>query len=207
MSKVKVLINKSPEGFGISYEAHELFLKKAGIVYFKYTENYKPILLKTEPLNYRAAITNAKDSQDVLKAQQGCIHYASEISRDHPALWEVAQELGMDAMNDRFSKLRFVEVDARRRWKIVEVENVEYISIDPNPIPKFESKVQHWYPTDYAPGWMSDPEELILVSGLNRNGEKVVVTTCWEQISTFSAELQNLFWYPLAKLCPTFYAN
>ena len=75
MSVKKVLINKNDTGFGLSKEAHELFLKKADIPYTKHVENFKPLLLKTSAINYVAAVTNAKDGKDLEEIRKNYIHH------------------------------------------------------------------------------------------------------------------------------------
>jgi hypothetical protein len=46
----------------------------------------------------------------------------------------VADFIGLDAMNDRFSKLEFAEVPEDKLWSIKEINGVEYICIKPNPV-------------------------------------------------------------------------
>jgi hypothetical protein len=134
MSAKKVLINKNNAGFGLSKEAHELFLKKANIPFTKYTENFKSILLKTSALNYHAALINTKDGKGLEEIKNTYIHHCADIPRDHPALLEVADFIGLDAMNDRFSKLEFVEVPEDKLWSIKEINGIEYISIKLNTV-------------------------------------------------------------------------
>lgn len=207
MSVKKVLINKNDTGFGLSKEAHELFLKKAGIPYTKHVENFKTLLLKTSAINYVAAITNAKDGKDLEEARKNFIHHCSEIPRDHPALWEIADFLGMNHMNDRFSKLEFVEVPEDRHWSIKEIQGVEYISINPNPIPKFEGKCEHWYASDFRPTWMESKKDIVVLVGTNKNGVVVSHICDWGNIHYNSVDLVDYKWYPMTKLCPFYNAK
>lgn len=207
MSVKKVLINKNDTGFGLSKEAHELFLKKADIPYTKHVENFKTLFLKTSTINYVAAVTNAKDGKDLEEIRKNYIHHCSEIPRDHPSLWEVADFLGLDAMNDRFSKLEFVEVPEDRQWSIKEIQGIEYITINPNPIPKFEGKSEHWYASDFRPTWMDPKKDTVVIVGTNKNGVVVSHICGWGNIHYNLVELVDYKWYPLTKLCPVYNAK
>lgn len=191
----------------MSKEAHELFLKKAGIQYFTHTENFKTILLKTEPLKYVAACTNAKDGKELMKIREDYVHLLSEIPRDHPALWEVAEELGMQRVNDRFSKLQFEEIAADSNWKIKSYNEIEYIVIDPNPKPKFEGTCEHWYAADFRPGWMDAKKDTIILAGIDKKGNKRSIICDWSVLDNNVVDLVTYKWYPLSKLCPIFHAN
>jgi hypothetical protein len=204
MSVKKVLLNKNNTGFGLSKEAHELFLKKANIPFTKRTENFKPILLKTSALNYEAALTNAKDGKDLEEIRNTLVHHCSEIPRDHPALWEVADLLGLDAMNDRFSKLEFVEVPEDKQWSIKEINGIEYISINPNPIPKFTGKTEHWYASDFRPQWMDPKKDSVVVAGFNKSGVVISTICSWGSVQYKLVDLIDYKWYPLTKLCPLY---
>lgn len=207
MSVKKVLINKNDTGFGLSKEAHELFLKKANIPYTKRTENFKVILLKTSEIKYVAAMTNAKDGKDLEEIRKTYIHHCSEIPRDHSALWEVADFLGMEQMNDRFSKLEFVEVPEDRLWSIKEINGIEYISINPNPIPKFNGKCEHWYASDFRPHWLDPKKDSVVVVGTNKNGIVTSTICSWSNIYYNLVDLVDYKWYPLTKLCPIYDAK
>lgn len=207
MSLKKVLINKNDAGFGLSKEAHELFLKKANASYTKHVENFKTLFLKTSVINYVAAVTNAKDDKELEEVRKNYIHHCSEIPRDHSALWEVADFLGLDAMNDRFSKLEVVEVPEDRQWSIKEIQGVEYISINPNPIPKFEGKSEHWYASDFRPAWMDPKKDSVVVVGTNKNGVVVSHICGWGSVFYDLVDLVDYKWYPLTKLCPVYDAK
>jgi len=207
MSVKKVLINKNETGFGLSKEAHELFLKKANIAYTKYVENFKTLLLKTSALNYTAALTNAKDGKELEEVRKNFIHHCSDIPRDHEALWEVADFLGLDAMNDRFSKLEFVDVPEDRQWNIKEIQGIEYITINPNPVPKFEGKCEHWYASDFRPTWMEPKKDSVVLVGTNKAGTVVSHICSWSNIYYNLVELIDYKWYPLNKLCPIYHAK
>lgn len=207
MSVKKVLINKNNTGFGLSKEAHELFLKKANIFYTKRTENFKVILLKTSEIKYVAAMTNAKDGKDLEEIRINYIHHCSEIPRDHPALWEVADFIGLDAMNDRFSKLEFVEVAEDKQWSIKEINGIEYISINPNPLPKFTGKSEHWYASDFRPNWMDPKKDSVVVVGTSKNGVVTSTICSWGNIHYNLIDLVDYKWYPLTKLCPLYHAK
>ena len=207
MSVKKVLINKNDTGFGLSKEAHELFLKKADIPYTKHVENFKTLLLKTSAINYVAAVTNAKDGKDLEEIRKNYIHHCSEIPRDHPALLEVADFLGLDAMNDRFSKLEFVEVPEDKQWSVKEIQGIEYITVNPNPIPKFEGKCEHWYASDFRPTWMDPKKDTVVLVGTNKNGVVVSHICGWGNIHYNLVELVDYKWYPLTKLCPVYNAK
>lgn len=207
MSVKKILINKNDTGFGLSKEAHELFLKKSNTPYTKHVENFKTLLLKTSAIDYVAAITNAKDGKDLGEAKRNYIHHCSDIPRDHPALWEVADFLGIEAMNDRFSKLEFVEVPEDKQWSIKEIQGIEYITINPNPIPKFEGKSEHWYASDFRPTWMDPKKDTVVLVGTNKNGVVVSHICGWGNIHYNLVELVDYKWYPLTKLCPFYNAE
>jgi hypothetical protein len=204
MSVKKVLINKNDKGFGLSKEAHELFLKKANIPYTKRTENFQTILLKTSALDYEAALTDTKDGKDLEEIRKTFLHHCSEIPRDHSALWEVSDFLGMEHMNDRFSKLEFVEVPEDRLWSIKEINGIEYISINTNPIPKFNGKCDNWYASDFRPNWMDPKKDVVVVAGTAENGV-VTSTICgWGSVYYNLMNLIDYKWYPLTKLCPIY---
>jgi hypothetical protein len=207
MSVKKVLLNKNNTGFGLSKEAHELFLKKANIPFTKHTENFKTILLKTSALNYEAALTNARDGKDLEEIRKTYIHHCSEIPRDHEALWEVADFLGMERMNDRFSKLEFVEIPEDRLWSIKEIDGIEYISINPNPIPKFNGKCDNWYASDFRPPWMDPKNDSVVVVGTTKNGNITSTICSWGNICYNLMDLIDYKWYPLTKLCPLYCAK
>lgn len=207
MSVKKILLNKNDTGFGLSKEAHEFFLKRANIPFTKYTENFKTILLKTSALDYVAAVTNAKDGKDLEEIRDKFIHHCSEIPRDHPALLEVADFLGLDRMNDRFSKLEFVDVPEDSVWSIKEIAGVEYISINPNPNPKFNGTCEHWYPSDFRPAWMDIKKDSVVVVGTTKNGVITSTICSWGNIYYNLCDLVDYKWYPMTKLCPVYNAK
>lgn len=207
MSVKKILLNKNSTGFGLSKEAHEFFLKRANIPFTKYTENFKTILLKTSALDYVAAVTNAKDGKDLEEIRDKFIHHCSEIPRGHPALLEVADFLGLDRMNDRFSKLEFVDVPEDSVWSIKEIAGVEYISINPNPNPKFNGTCEHWYPSDFRPAWMDIKKDSVVAVGMTKNGVITSTICSWGNIFYNLCDLVDYKWYPLTKLCPVYNAK
>ena len=207
MKDKKVLINKNNSGFGLSKEAHELFLKKACIPFTKYTENFKTLLLKTSAIKYVAALTNASGDKDIEEVRKTYIHHCSDIPRDHEALWEVADFLGMDAMNDRFSKLEFAEVPEDSQWSIKQIQGVEYISINPNPVYKFEGKCEHWYPSDFRPTWLDPKKDSVVVVGTDKNDVVISHIFSWGNVHYNVVDLVDYKWYPLTKLCPVYHAK
>jgi hypothetical protein len=207
MSVKKVLLNKNNTGFGLSKEAHEFFLKRAKIPFNKRTENFKTILLKKSELDYVAAVTNAKDGKDLEEIRNTYIHHCYEIPRDHPALWETADFLGLDRMNDRFSKLEFVAVPEESVWSIKEIGGVEYISINPNPVPKFNGTCEHWYASDFRPAWMDPKKDSVVVCGMTKNGVITSTICAWGDIYYNLCDLIDYKWYPLTKLCPLYHAK
>lgn len=130
METKRILINKSNSGFGLSKEAHEMYLKMTNSRYYAHTSNFKKIFLKTQPLNYVAALHNSKDSSEASKINAEYVYQLTEITRDNPVLFEIADIIGLENMNDRFSKLEFVEVSANAEWKIREINGVEYLTIN-----------------------------------------------------------------------------
>jgi len=206
MNVKKVLINKNDAGFGLSKEAHELFLKKANIPFNKRIENFKTILIKSSELDYVAAVNNAKGSADLEEIRKTHIHHSCEIPRDHPALWEVADLLGMERMNDRFSKLEFAEVPEDKQWSIKQINGVEYISINPNTIAKFNGKCEHWYASDFRPPWMEDTKDIVVVAGIDKNDTVTCMICAWGAISAHTSDWATYKWYPLTKLC-SFYTT
>jgi len=207
MSVRKVLINKNETGFGLSQEAHELFLKKANIFFEKYTENFKVLLLKTEKLKYVAALTNAEDGKGLEEVRNTYIHHYSDIPRDHPALVEVADILGLEHMNDKFSKLEFVEVPEDRQWSVKEINNIEYISISHAPAPKFAGKCDNWYASDFRPCWMDPKKDSVVLAGIDKNGVAHSTVCSWGNIHYNLVNLVEYKWYPLSKLCPFYNAK
>lgn len=110
MAKKLVLLNKSNEGFGLSEEAHILFLKMAKIPFFKVKKGFRTLLCK-EPGNC------------------SLLHRQADIQRDHPALLKVRDEIGIECMGDKFAGLVFEEVDENAIWSIREIDKVEYLTI------------------------------------------------------------------------------
>jgi hypothetical protein len=130
METKRILINKSNSGFGMSKEAHEMYLKMTNSRYYVHTANFKKLFLKSQPLNYVAALRNSKGASEVAKVNAEYVYQLNEIIRDHPALFEIADILGVENMNDRFSNLEFVEVETNAMWKIKEINGIEYITIN-----------------------------------------------------------------------------
>lgn len=119
MSKKLVLLNKSEHGFGLSEDAHRLFLKKAGLVFYTSKDAYrKTIFIKCHP----DIFSRASDKRSF-------IYLPATIPRDHPALRIVFEELGLEGMNDNFSDLYFAEVDDNKEWRIRVIDGKEYISV------------------------------------------------------------------------------
>lgn len=135
MAKKLVLLNKNKAGFGLSKEAHKLFLKKATYTFFTYQDNFRQhIFLKCPPSIFERDCARAHE-QGAVEAEnvrRSFIHRVSDIPRDHPALLAVFDELGLEGMNDRFSDLQFVEVDDTADWKIKIVDGKEYLTININ---------------------------------------------------------------------------
>jgi hypothetical protein len=207
MSTKKVLINKNASGFGLSKEAHELFLKKANIAFTKHTENFKTLFLKTSALSYVAAIVHAKDKEAIEEVKKEYIHHFSEIPRDHEALWLVADLIGMEAMNDTFSKLEFVEVPEDKQWSIKEIGGIEYITINPNPVLKFNETCSHWYASEFRPPWMDVKKDTVVVVGTDTNGVVHSTICIWGNVHHNFVDLVDYKWYPLTKLCPLYTEN
>jgi hypothetical protein len=203
MSTKKVLINKNDAGFGLSREAHEMFLKKANIPFTRHTSNFKTILLKTSELDYHTALLASEDLDEV---KRNYIHQCADIPRDHPALLEVADFFGISGMNDRFSKLEFVEVPEDKPWSIKKINGIEYISVNPNPVAKFSGTCEHWYASDFRPPWMDDAKDIVVVVGIDRHDLVTSMICAWGAISAHTADWVTYKWYPLTKLC-SFYTT
>jgi len=203
----KILINKNDTGFGLSKEAHEMFLQKANIPFEKHTENFKVLFLKTSKADYTTALANAKDGKDLEQIRNTHIHHCSDIPRDHPALWEVSDFLGLNHMNDRFSKLEFVEVPEDRQWSIKEIGGIEYIAISPTPTPKFTGTCSNWYASDFRPYWMNPKKDSIVLSGIDKDGAVHSSVCSWSNVYYNLVDLVEYKWYPLTKLCPFYDAK
>lgn len=204
-----VLINKSNTGFGLSYEAHELFLKLSGRTYYEHIENNRPVYVNCTSVQYKAALGAAKTTNDVRAVNASLVYSPHDISRDNPVLVEVAKQLGLNKMGDKYSKLEFVEIPADTRWSIKEINEIEYLVINPNKKKVFTGKQEHWYPVSFQPEWMEDPEELVIVNHVHNNGVDLHTSIHkWVFVTSglFDNE-DNVLWYPLTKLCPNYNAN
>lgn len=129
MSITRILINKSDSGFGMSKEAHEMYLKMNNKRYYTHLANFKKLFLKVPPIEYNTALLQARGAEQVRQVSINCVHNLSEIDRSSPVLWEIADILGMDGLNDRFSKLEFVELNDDVKWKIITIGGVECVSV------------------------------------------------------------------------------
>lgn len=204
MSK-KVLLNKSAEGFGLSNEAFEMFLHLAKIHYHYHEENFRPLYLKVSGTQYKSELVKVKNGQELRELNNKYLLTVHNIDRSHPALWEVAQRIGIEKMQDSYSKLVFVDVADDANWSIKEINDIEYISVSLKPKAKFTGKSEHWYPGHERPEWMHE-DELVLVSGFELGSDVPFNTYCsWRSVieDKFGA-CSNVFWYPLQKLNPNF---
>ncbi len=209
MSK-KILINKSPEGFGLSYEALEKYLELSETPFYYHTDNFRPVYLRIPVVNYKAEVAKAKNGTELKEINAKYVFSAHTIDRSDPALWEVAQKIGVEAMQDNYSRLVFEEVEDDVSWSIKEINNIEYLAIDINPKPKFMGKSEHWYSVDFRPEWMK-PDDLVIFTGNgatlpNKVNSKPLVfntITTWRSVVAGEhAFYTDGLWYPLQKLNP-----
>jgi hypothetical protein len=209
MSK-KILLNKSPEGFGLSYEALEKYLELSETPFYYHTENFRPVYLRIPVVNYKAEVAKAKNGNELKELNAKYVISAHNIDRSDPALWEVSQKMGIEAMQDSYSRLVFEEIDDEYDWCIKEINNIEYLAIDINPKPKFTGKSEHWYSVNFRPEWMKD-DDLVIFTGKGvtpasySNAEPLVFNTITTWRSVISGEhdfYNDALWYPLQKLNP-----
>jgi hypothetical protein len=198
-------LNKSAEGFGLSNEAFEMFLHLAKIPYHYHEENFRPMYLKISATQYKTELVKAKNGNDLREINNKYVLTAHSIDRSHPALWEVAQRIGIEAMQDNYSKLVFVDVADDANWSIKEINDIEYLSVSLKPKPKFEGKTEHWYPASFRPEWMNE-DELVLVSGFEVASSVPFNTYCaWSSILSDKFDgCRSVLWYPLQKLNPNY---
>jgi hypothetical protein len=114
----KVVINKCYGGFGLSEKAVMLYAEYAGFPLQK--EGFNDLLT----LYYKtdADITTLSDEE------RNTVHFsARDIDRDDPILIRVVEELGSDA-DDRFAKLKIVEIPEDVHWTIEEYDGMEWVS-------------------------------------------------------------------------------
>ena len=102
---MKVVINVSHGGFSLSREAVKMLIT----------------LVKDKRLKGRLQ----KSLKEAEKTWGGSVY--PDISRTHPALVKVVEELG-DRAGGRFSKLRVVEIPDDVEWKIEEYDGVEWVT-------------------------------------------------------------------------------
>jgi hypothetical protein len=100
-----------------------------------------------------------------------------------------------------------VEIPKDSVWRIKEINGIEYISIDPNPVPKFNGTCEHWYASDFRPGWMDPKKDSVVIVGTNKNGVVTSTICSWGNIYYNLCDLVDYKWYPLTKLCPIYYAK
>jgi hypothetical protein len=100
----KIVYNGCFGGFGLSDEAHELYLTKQGVDFKKETAKWGCPVFRT----------------------LGGPHYMSEVKRHDPLLVEVVEELGERA-NGSCARLRVKEVETGTQYRITDYDGQETI--------------------------------------------------------------------------------
>lgn len=134
---MKVVINRSFGGFGLSHEAVMRYLEIKGITVYPeqgtvYSNFWNYWTVKPEdrlelkegedfyamPIEERQAYNQKYSEQTV---------YCREIARDDPALVQAVQELG-DAANGHYAELAVVDIPDDVEWTIEEYDGSEHIA-------------------------------------------------------------------------------
>ena len=113
---MQVVINVKHGGFGLSEAAMRRYFELKG------WECY-PSKVSASFIEYWKVPPEKQDT----KFYSELTFFAGEISRSDPDLITVVQELGEKA-NDRFSKLKIVEIPDDVQWEIQEYDGWEHIA-------------------------------------------------------------------------------
>ena len=121
--------------FGLSPEAHELFLSLSGFKYFEcVNDRNKTIFLNIPSVVYRSLRAKANTSTAKAEIDKSHAHSVHTIARDNNVLIEVVNKL-KDRANTQFSKLRVVEIDYDATWHIEEKYGSECVVITKSRVP------------------------------------------------------------------------
>ena len=133
----KIVKNTCFGGFGLSDEAEELYLKKAGCTLYRYTEaKERDFTDDNNNTEYRRALPGdyftyifKKDHGDTFTGwpDDGSYWCVYDIKRDDPLLVQVVEELGERA-NGSCASLAVVEIPDDVEWHISEYDGSEHVA-------------------------------------------------------------------------------
>lgn len=130
---MKIVINASYGGFGLSEEGHTKYAEIKGITFYPETKRYLTTYwLVPEEKRIKELEGNWMDhSEEVRKkfnkdySEQ--VFYDKNLDRTDPVLIQVVEELGAIA-NGNYAKLKVVEVPEGVDWEIDEYDGYEHIA-------------------------------------------------------------------------------
>jgi hypothetical protein len=128
---MKIVINKCFGGFGLSDKAYEKLIEW-GIPVKKYEEEKRNEngLYEPQPLNDGEIIfdrTLSPEKEETFTLLSRYWESWLDNNREHPLLVKVVEELKEEA-NNKFSKLKIVEIPDGTEYTIEEYDGKEYIS-------------------------------------------------------------------------------
>lgn len=128
---MKVILNKCFGGFGLSYEAHELYANKKGKKLYKYRTNdfvsNKYIKVEVDDMMTYYFTKDYGDYAEISeKEYEKTSLYLNSDYRFDKDLIEIVEELGKRA-NGKFADLEIVEIPDNCYYKIDEYDGYETI--------------------------------------------------------------------------------
>lgn len=128
---MKVILNKCFGGFGLSYEAHELYANKKGLKLYKYktndfvTNRYYKVDNDDMMTYYFTKDYGDYAEIDEKEYDKTCLYLSSDYRFDKDLI-EIVEKLG-DKANGKFAELEVVEIPDNSFYKIDEYDGVETI--------------------------------------------------------------------------------
>ena len=135
----RVVINDCHGGFGLSTDAVHRYLDLLGLpVWSEFDEKYSrlgivtywlvppgPDRLEGNPENWHSMTLAERQAHNKKYSEQ--VFTERDIPRDDPLLVKVVNELGERA-NNKYSKLKIVEIPADVEWEIEEYDGDEWVA-------------------------------------------------------------------------------
>ena len=131
---MKLVINKCFGGFGLSKDAEELYLKKAGFESHRYIQtkyNYRDgeeLYEKIDNDDNELTHVFTKDHGDSFSKfpEDDSYWYYGDLERNDPILIDVVEELG-DKANNSYSALHVIEIPDGVEWEMDDYDGIETV--------------------------------------------------------------------------------
>ena len=200
MKKKSIVIAHGTGGFGLTCEAHELYLQRANLGYYELHEHNKTTFIKVPAALFKALRNDASTHGRLKELNDKYAYSAHSIPRDDAVLVSVVRELG-PAAAPKFSKLVVIDIAGDVTWRIEEKFGMECVVTKCASTEVKDSSI--WHPVSYTPGDMLDNEVIVYVvkddvAGLTSH------TCTWgkfmEHISLISG--MEVYWHPISRTCP-----